>query len=415
MRQHNARMERPADESRLRELAGLFLKLGTIGFGGPAAHVALMEHEVVRRRGWLTREEFLDLVGATNLIPGPNSTELAIHIGRLRAGLPGLIVAGGAFILPAFFIVAALGWLYQRFGSLSEAGALLRGIKPVMVVIVMHALLGLARSAIKSVPLAIAGVVAVAAIMMRVVDELTLLAIAAIGAALIAWLRGRGARTGASVTSVGLSVGGMMTASAAQAATATAGATATATATLAATAAAAVTPVALWPLFFVFVKAGSLLFGSGYVLLAFLQADFVERLGWLTRAQLLDAIVAGQITPGPVFTTATFIGYHLAGFPGAIVATVGIFAPAFVFVALSAPLVPAMRRSRVTGAVLDAVNVSSLALMAAVTLLLARDAMTDVVTVAMASVAALLLLRYRVEPTLLIVGGGLIGMFLPHF
>jgi chromate transporter len=400
------------DGSRLRELAGLFLKLGTIGFGGPAAHVALMEHEVVRRRGWLTREEFLDLVGATNLIPGPNSTELAIHIGRLRAGLPGLIVAGGAFILPAFFIVAALGWLYQRFGSLPEADALLRGIKPVMVVIVIHALLGLARSAIKSAPLAIAGVVAVAAIMMRVVDELTLLAIAAIGAALIAWLRGRGARTGASVTSVGLPMLGMMETPAAQVAQAATVATAATTLTAAT---AAVTPVALWPLFFVFVKAGSLLFGSGYVLLAFLQADLVERLGWLTRAQLLDAIVAGQITPGPVFTTATFIGYHLAGFPGAVVATVGIFAPAFVFVALSAPIVPAMRRSRVTGAVLDAVNVASLALMAAVTLLLARDAMTDVVTVAMASVAALLLLRYRVEPTLLIVGGGLIGMFLPHF
>ena len=191
---------RPA--SRIGELARLFLKLGTIGFGGPAAHIALMEREVVRRRQWLTREEFLDLVGATNLIPGPNSTELAIHIGRIRAGLPGLVVAGAAFILPAFFIVAALGWTYQRFGSLPEAGALLRGIKPVMVVIVVQALVNLGRSAVKNVPLAVAGAVAVAATVMRVVDEVTLLAIAAIGAALIAWLsrssrrRGNGARCG---------------------------------------------------------------------------------------------------------------------------------------------------------------------------------------------------------------------------
>jgi chromate transporter len=387
------RIKNPVGGSRLLELARLFLKLGTIGFGGPAAHVALMEHEVVQRRGWLTREEFLDLVGATNLIPGPNSTELAIHIGRLRAGLPGLIVAGAAFILPAFFIVTALGWAYRRFGALPEAGALLRGIKPVMVVIVVHALLGLTHSAVKSVPLAIAGVVAVIAIVMQVVDEITLLAIAAIGAGLIAWLRGRG--TGTSHRAVGVSppAWAMMAAPSIQAA-------------------AAAAPVALWPLFLVFAKAGSLLFGSGYVLLAFLQADLVERLGWLTRAQLLDAIVAGQITPGPVFTTATFIGYHLAGFPGAVVATVGIFAPAFFFVAVSAPLIPAMRRSRVTGAVLDAVNVASLALMVGVTLLLARDAVTDATTLAIAAVSALLLLRYRVEPTLLIAAGGIIGVLL---
>jgi chromate transporter len=380
---------RPA--SRLGELARLFLKLGTIGFGGPAAHIALMEREVVGRRRWLTREEFLDLVGATNLIPGPNSTELAIHIGRLRAGLPGLIVAGAAFILPAFFIVGALGWVYQRFGSLPEAGALLRGIKPVMVVIVVQALVNLGRSAVKSVPLAVAGAVAVAVTVMRVVDELTLLAIAAVGAALIAWLSRGGRRTR------GVSVLGVMAVPAVHA-------------TATATTAAAATPVALWPLFLVFAKAGSLLFGSGYVLLAFLQADLVERLGWLTRAQLLDAIVAGQITPGPVFTTATFIGYHLAGWPGAVVATVGIFAPAFVFVAASGPIIPALRRSRVTAAVLDAVNVASLALMTGVTVLLARDAITDPLTLALAATAALLLVRFRVEPTLLIAAGGVIGM-----
>jgi chromate transporter len=370
---------------RLGELARLFLKLGTIGFGGPAAHIALMEREVVRRRHWLTREEFLDLVGATNLIPGPNSTELAIHIGRRRAGLPGLVVAGACFILPAFFIVGALGWMYQRYGSLPEAGALLRGIKPVMVVIVVQALVGLGRSAVKNVPLAVAGAIAVVATVMRVVDEVTLLAIAAIGAGLIAWLsRGDGSSSG-SRRRRGNGVAML-----------------------------SVTPVALWPLFLVFAKAGSLLFGSGYVLLAFLQADLVERLGWLTQSQLLDAIVAGQITPGPVFTTATFVGYHLAGWPGAIVATAGIFAPAFVFVALSAPIVPALRRSPVAGTILDAINVASLALMTGVTVLLARDAIADAPTLAIAAAAALLLIRFRVEPTLLIAGGGIIGLLLAY-
>jgi chromate transporter len=384
----------PSSASRLGELARLFLKLGTIGFGGPAAHIALMEREVVRRRQWLTREEFLDLVGATNLIPGPNSTELAIHIGRIRAGLPGLVVAGAAFILPAFFIVAALGWAYQRFGSLPEAGALLRGIKPVMVVIVVQALVSLGRSAVKNVPLAVAGAVAVAAAVMRVVDEVTLLAIAAIGAALIAWLSRGGSSSGRRRS--GVSMWSVMPISAIHAAVAASAATPA--------------PVALWPLFLVFAKAGSLLFGSGYVLLAFLQADLVERLGWLTRAQLLDAIVAGQITPGPVFTTATFVGYHLAGWPGAVVSTVGIFAPAFVFVALSAPVVPALRRSPVAGTILDAINVASLALMTGVTVLLARDALTDALTIAIAAAAALLLLRFRLEPTLLIAGGGLVGL-----
>jgi chromate transporter len=396
------RIMRPILTAGLGELARLFLKLGTIGFGGPAAHIALMEREVVARRQWLTREEFLDLVGATNLIPGPNSTELAIHIGRLRAGLPGLVVAGASFILPAFFIVATLAWVYQRFGSLPEAGALLRGIKPVMVVIVVQALVSLGRSAVKNVTLGVVGAVAVAATVMRVVDEVTLLAIAAIGAALIAWLRGARTRSrggsnksssGTRAISISVPVSGVMATSAAVQATA-----------------AIATPVALWPLFLVFAKAGSLLFGSGYVLLAFLQADLVERLGWLTRAQLLDAIVAGQITPGPVFTTATFIGYHLAGWPGAVVATVGIFAPAFVFVALSGPIVPALRRSPVAGTVLDAVNVASLALMTGVTVLLARDALTDAITLSIAAAAALLLMRYRVEPTLLIMAGGIIGV-----
>jgi chromate transporter len=380
-------MEQTPMGSRLRELSLVFLKLGTIGFGGPAAHIALMEDEVVRRRQWLSRDAFLDLVGATNLIPGPNSTELAIHIGRVRAGVPGLSVAGAAFILPAFCIVCLIGWAYQRFGTLPEATALLRGIKPVVIAIVVQALLGLGRTAVKNLPLALAGCIAFVAVILRPLDEVAILAAVGIGLGAIVWLRTRGssARTfGMAVPVWGVLAGPASLSSG--------------------------SPITLWSLFLVFAKAGSLLFGSGYVLLAFLRADLVERLGWLTNAQLLDAIVVGQVTPGPVFTTATFIGYNLAGLPGAVVATVGIFLPAFFFVAVSAPLIPAMRRSRVTGAILDGVNVASLALMASVTVTLARDTLTDGTSLAIAALAAVLLVRYRVASTWLIAGGAAIGL-----
>jgi chromate transporter len=378
-------MEETPIGSRLRELSLVFLKLGVIGFGGPAAHIALMEGEIVGRRRWLNRDAFLDLVGATNLIPGPNSTELAIHIGRVRAGLPGLLTAGAAFILPAFCIVSAIGWAYQRYGYLPETAALLTGIKPVVIAIVVQALVSLGRAAVKNVPLALAGLAALAAAIGRV-DEVAILAAVGIGAGLTAWWRSGSSEAGASRMGVPL------WALAGQATTAAAG------------------QIALWPLFLVFVKAGSLLFGSGYVLLAFLRADLVERLGWLTNAQLLDAIVVGQVTPGPVFTTATFIGYNLAGMPGAAAATVGIFAPAFVFVALSAPIIPAIRRSRVAGAVLDGVNVASLALMASVTLTLARDTLVDGMGIGIAAVSAVLLVRSRVSSSLLIAAGAAVGL-----
>ncbi len=372
----------------------MFLKLGVIGVGGPAAHIALMEHEHDRRREWLTREQFLDLIGAANLIPGPNSTEVAIHVGRVRAGLPGLIVAGVSFIAPAFFIVLGVAWLYQRAGTLPQAASLLRGVKPVVVAIVIQALFGLGHTAIKNVPLAVAAAAVFVASLFRWLDEVPLLLIVGVGAGAIAWMRTPGAGGGRS-TRLRMIIPAMppwmLSATAVQATTAAVG-------------------VTLWPLFLVFAKAGALLFGSGYVLLAFLRADFVERLRWMTDAQLLDAIAVGQVTPGPVFTTATFIGYNLAGLAGAIVATVGIFLPAFVFVALSAPLIPAMRRSRVTGAVLDGVNVASLALMAAVTVTLARDALIGPTTIAIAGISALLLVRYRLNATLLIAGGAIVGV-----
>jgi chromate transporter len=373
--------------SRLRQLSLVFLKLGVIGFGGPAAHIALMEEEVVRRRRWLSRDEFLDLVGATNLIPGPNSTELAIHVGRVRAGLPGLVTAGAAFILPAFFIVSAIAWAYQRYGRLPETAALMHGIKPVVIAIVVQALISLGRSAVKSLVLAIAGAAALVAAM-RAMDEVAILATIGLIAALVAWTRSSRSNAGARGFLLPLAAG-----AAAQTATAS-----------------AASPVALVPMFLVFAKAGSLLFGSGYVLLAFLRADLVERLGWLTNAQLLDAVVVGQVTPGPVFTTATFIGYRLAGMAGAVTATVGIFLPAFVFVALSAPIIPAMRRSRAAGAVLDAVNVASLALMANVTVMLARDTLVDALAIGLAAASAILLVRYRVRSSILIAAGAALGL-----
>lgn len=349
--------------SPLGEIAMVFLKLGTIAFGGPAAHVAMMEDEVVRRRAWLTHEQFLDHLSLTNFIPGPNSTELAILIGHARAGWPGLIVAGICFILPAALIVTALAWVYVRVGTLPAAVALLYGVKPVVIAIVLQALWRLGRAALKTTTLVAVAALAGLATLVGV-NELAVLAAAALIMLPMRLFNGRS-------LSVGLS-----------------------------------------PLFFVFLKIGSVLFGSGYVLLAFLRADLVERFHWLTEQQLLDAIAIGQVTPGPLFTTATFIGYLLAGSGGAAVATVGIFAPAFVFVALTQPVLARVRRSPAFGAMLDAVNAASLALMAVVTWQLGRSALVDVRTVVIALVAFVLLVRFRVSSMWLVLGGAAAGLFM---
>ena len=379
----------PAGSKPLTELALLFLKLGATAFGGPAAHVALMEDEVVRRRSWLTRQQFLDYVGATNLIPGPNSTELAIHIGHARAGWPGLLVAGVAFIVPATLLVGLAAWAYVTYGALPAVSGVLYGVKPVVIAVVVQALWGLGQSAVRSAWLAVLGGLAVCAVAAGV-DELIVLAAAGLASGLAGrWLAPRAAAAAVAAASGAALPAGAMAASAA-------------------TGVAAVS-VGLWPLFLVFAKIGSVLFGSGYVLLAFLRSDLVERLGWLTEAQLLDAVAVGQVTPGPVFTTATFVGYLLGGPVAAVVATVGIFLPAFVFVALSGPLVPRLRRSRVAGAVLDGVNVASLALMAVVAWDLGRAALVDLPTVAVAIGAGVALVRYRVNSTWLVVGGALVG------
>lgn len=372
--------------SPLRELAALFLKLGVIGFGGPAAHIALMEEEIVRRRGWLTRGEFLDLVGAANLIPGPNSTEIAIHVGRRRAGVPGLLVAGACFILPAMLIVLACAWGYVRFGARPRAQGILYGVKPVVIAIVLQALARLAKTALKSRLLALLGVAAAAAAGLGA-DELLVLFSAGFGLLLFRAARQGMAGGMASLGLVPLPSGLPLAATAAP-----------------------VLPFGLWPMFLFFLKVGSVLFGSGYVLLAFLRADLVERWHWLTESQLLDAIAVGQVTPGPLFTTATFIGYLLGGTPGAVLATVGIFLPAFVLVALSAPLIARLRASPLAAAFLDGVNVASLSLMGVVTWHLGRSAIHDPATAGIAIAAATLLLAFGAGSTWLVLGGAVLGL-----
>jgi chromate transporter len=384
--------QRESPPTTLSELAAVFLKLGTIAFGGYAAHIAMMEDEVVRRRQWLTREQFLDYLGATNLIPGPNSTEMAIHIGHARAGWPGLLVAGTAFIVPSTLIVAVLAWAYVRFGALPEVGGILNGVKAVVIAVIVQALWWLGRSAVRSYTLAALGVAAAAAIVFGV-HELVVLATAAAAGAILARRPGADGKTWTLAALAAMP-----------------GAIPISTTAFASGAATGVAAVSLASLFGTFVKIGSVLFGSGYVLLAFLRADFVNRLGWLTEQQLLDAVAVGQVTPGPLFTTATFVGYLVAGWAGAVVATIGIFLPAFVFVALSGPLVPRIRRSPMAGAALDGVIVASLALMAVVTWQLGRAALVDGVTVLIGSATALLLVRFRINSAWLVAGGAIVGL-----
>lgn len=376
--------------SRLYKVTALFLKLGLTAFGGPAAHIAIMREEVVKRRKWIDDRHFLDLLGATNLIPGPNSTEMAIHIGYVRAGWAGLILAGLCFILPATLIVISLAWLYIRYGSVPEASWILYGIKPVIIVIILQALWGLGSKAVKGPFTAIMGAGVVALYFLGVNEILLLFAGGLVVMAEENLRRLKGSGLKGLIPPLGgtaLSATGWMSLP-------------------------AIPPssVDLSLMFLLFLKIGSVLYGSGYVLLAFLRSDFVTRLGWLTDQQLIDAIAIGQLTPGPVFTTATFIGYLLGDVRGALLATLGIFLPSFIFVALSNPLIPRLRRSSWAAGFLDGVNVASLGLMAVVTWQLGRISITDPLTVFISLTALLLLLRFRINPTWLIAGGGAAGL-----
>lgn len=357
----------------------MFTKLGFIGFGGPAAHIAMMRDELVRRRGWLDDQTFLDLVGATNLVPGPNSTELAVHLGLRRAGWRGFIAAASGFILPAVAIVFTLAVLYERYGTTPTARDLSYGIIPVIVAIVANATIGLARTAVKDLTL---GAVAVAAAVAWLigVHELLLLGIAAVVGAL--WTNRTRLRTSGPhlLVAVPLSL------------------------------AAERSDPDLWRLTWVFVKIGAVLYGSGYVLVSFLERDLVDRLGWLTEQQLLDAVAIGQLTPGPVFTTATFVGHQIAGTAGAAVATVAIFAPALLFVALLARIVPLIRRSTWAGGALDGVNAASLGMMGAAVIRLADTALVDPLTVLVAVGALAALVVRRTNTVWLVAAGAAIGI-----
>lgn len=370
------------------EVARVFLRLGFTAFGGPAAHIAMFRQELVTQRKWVTDEEFLDLLGATNLIPGPNSTEMAIHLGYVRAGWRGLIVGGLCFLGPAMLIVMLLAALYVQYGSTPTAEWLLYGIKPVIVAVILQAVWGLARKAAKNWILLIVGVAAFALYLLGINELLLLFGCGLAGALILNARRIFAERVDGIIALLGIPLPALLS-----------GALTTAT-----------TPYSLSTLFLTFLKIGSVLYGSGYVLLAFMRGDFVERLGWLTTQQLLDAVAVGQFTPGPLFTTATFVGYLLGGVIGAVAATVGIFLPSFIFVAISSPLIPKMRKSAFLGTLLDAVNMAALGLMAAVTVELGRSALIDPLTIGLALASALLLIRYKLNATWLILGGALIGL-----
>jgi chromate transporter len=373
-------------------LVRLFLKLGIIGFGGPAAHIAMLEDEVVTRRQWLTREHFLDLLGATNLIPGPNSTEMAIHVGYVRGGWRGLVLAGVCFVLPAVLITTALAWVYVEYGTLPEAEPLLRGIKPVVLAVIVGALWKLGQKAVKDWRLLMVGI-AVAAIAFQQGYEIPALFCG--GLVGMFWRRFRpGQAVGwAAVASLGL-------VDSARAAVLQAGT--------------AVEAVSIWKLGLFFLKIGAVLYGSGYVLFAFLEGGLVRDYGLLTQAQLLDAVAVGQFTPGPVLSTATFIGYVIAGPLGALVATVGIFLPSFFFVAAVNPLIPRLRQSAWAGAFLDGVNVSAVGLMVAVMARLGQTTLIDLSAWAITTIAFLVMWRWQVSAAWLVLAGAVTGYILWH-
>ena len=379
----------PTPNASAAEIARLFFKLGLIAFGGPAAHIAMMEDEFVTRRQWISREHFLDLVGATNLIPGPNSTEMTMHLGYERGGWPGLFLAGGCFIFPATVLTGTLAWFYVTYGSLPEVEPFLYGIKPAVIAIILGALWKLGKKALKDWRFVILGLAVAIAVLMGV-GEITALLIGGVVGML--WFRAAGPKDSGTAarfipilfqdnTAVGMAGG---------AATAAAG-------------------ISLWKIGFFFLKIGAILYGSGYVLVAFLEGGLVDDYGWLTQTQLLDAIAIGQFTPGPVLTTSTFIGYILSGTPGAVVATLGIFLPSFLFVLILNPLIPKLRQSVWASAFLDAVNVSAVALMAAVTIELGMETLTGWQSWAIALISALLVLRFKVNAVWIVLGSAVLG------
>jgi chromate transporter len=369
-----------SQKSELKELAKLFFKLGTIGFGGPAAHIAMMEDEVVEKRKWMTQEHFLDLVGATNLIPGPNSTEMTMHCGHERAGWKGLFVAGFSFILPAVVLTSIFAWLYQEYGQLPIVEPFIYGIKPAVISIIVMAAYKLGKKAVKTTELAILGIITVAACLLGVNEIIALFGCALLGLSIYFFKKNRGSLK-SFVPLVLLQV-------------------------------ADPSKMGSLKIFLTFLKIGAILYGSGYVLFAFLDSELVAN-GWLTRQALIDAVAVGQITPGPVLSTATFIGWQMNGLTGALVATLGIFLPSFLFVLILNPLIPKMRKSKVLRALLDAVNVAAVALISVVCLQMAKDSLTDWRTIVIGIASLVVVFIYKkLNSAFIVLGGALLGYLL---
>jgi chromate transporter len=377
-------MRKPQSQSPITEIFWFFLRLGLTGFGGPAAHIALMEREAVERRRWLTREQFLDLVGACNLLPGPSSTQVAMALGFRRYRWIGLLTAGVCFILPASLATLALAWAYVRYGHMPQAAGILYGAKPVMLAIIVQAIWRLGRMALKGWALGVLGIACLAAALAGVPPIVILLASGAL-VLVLQWLQSR-TRKVRSFVPLPIAATG--------------------------TAAGLASSAGLFSIALTFLKLGVVVFGSGYVLLAFLKADLVDRLHWITNQQLLDAITAGQITPGPVFATATFIGYLLRGWAGAAVATVAIFLPSFFMAGFVGALAERIRKSRLAAAFLDGVNAAAVALMAEITLVLGKSTLIDGWTWTLVVVSAVILIRFRVNATWLILSGAVLGILL---
>ena len=369
----------------LADVAKLGLKLGLTAFGGPAAHIAMLRQDVVERQKWVSEQRFLDLLGITNLIPGPNSTEMVMHVGQERAGNKGLWVAGFAFIMPAVLITLFFAWLYMNYGDTTQGEWVLLGVKPVVLAVVAQAIWNLGRTAIKSLWLGIIGAVVLVLYLLGVNELILLFGGAMVGFAIYA-IRTRMSAPTASILAPWLLLPAL------------------------ARAAEQATAYSIGTLFLTFLKIGSVLYGSGYVLLAFIEGDFVDRLGWLTKQQLLDAVAVGQFTPGPVFTTATFVGYVLGGFPGAVAATIGIFLPAFIFVAIAHRFLNRLMDASWSRPLLDGVNVAAIGLMAAVGISLAQDAVVDWFTALLFVIALALLIRYKVNSAILVAGGAAISV-----
>jgi chromate transporter len=366
------------------EIAKLFFKLGVIGFGGPAVHIAMMEDEVVKKRKWLSPEHFLDLVGATNLIPGPNSTEMSMHIGNERAGWKGLIVAGICFITPAVIITAIFAWAYQSYGHLPEVEPFLYGIKPAIIAVIVALMISLGKKALKTIELGIIGVIAAVLVLYGINEILVLFGAGLIG--ILLHLAKKSKQTAKAIIPFFFLQVNPVTAE-----------------------------LSAWKIFWIFLKIGSILYGSGYVLFAFLDVELVSR-GWLTKQQLTDAIAVGQFTPGPVFSSATFIGWQMMGAWGAIAATIGIFLPSFLFVALLNPLIPKLRKSSIMSAFLDTVNIVSVSIILAVCVELAKLSITDwkTVTIAVAGFGTMMFFK-KINTAWIILGGAVVGYLLSVF